>query len=99
MVKHQHASWPVAGRRTETGNIDAIRSAMHGVQTGVAGPSRHLLWFNHFHHRGLARVGLGVNHMNSRRPETGNDKVTPLDVGVRGVRTERRTASIPPEVM
>ena len=93
------AARPVAVRRAEGADVDAVGSAVDGVPVGVAGLRRHLLRLDRLDDLGLGRVGLGVDDVDARGAEAGHDQVAPLDVRVRRVRAEHRGAGVPAEVV
>ena len=72
---------------------------MQGMRTTVSGAIGQLLRLDHSHNRRIVGIGLGIEHMNTRRAQTGNNQVAPLDMGMRSVGTKGRTARIPSEVM
>ena len=53
------------------------------------------LWFDDFHDRGIPRIGLDIQDVDSRRADAGHNQVASLDMRMRGIGTKRRTAGVP----
>src|SRR5215210_3738088 len=80
-------------------HVEALRTAVDGVGTAVARAVVQLLWLYHLDDARPSRVGLGVDDVDARRADAGYDQVPPLDVRVRSVGAQRRTARVPAEVV
>jgi hypothetical protein len=81
---------------------DPPGAAVDGVGTGVAGLGGQLLSLDGPDQLGLAGVGLGVQHIDARGPQPGDDQIAPLQrlavVAVAGM-AQRRGAGVPAEVV
>src|SRR5437879_1272403 len=66
---------------------------------GVAAPLGDLLGLDHLDDRRAGGIRLGVDDVDARRPEPRHHQVPPLDMRVRGIGAEHRTAGVPAEVV
>src|SRR5215469_17043222 len=98
-IENENAARSIAGRRAESADKDSVWSTMNGVRATVAGTGRDGFGLNHFHDFGIARIRLGVDDVDARGTDPRNDQITTLDVGMRSVGTQARTASIPAKVV
>ena len=98
-IHQEDAARAVAVGRAERAHVDAVRSAVHRVRRGVAGPLGERLRLDHLHDLRLPRIGLRVEDVNPRRVDPRHDQVAPLHVRMRRVRAEARAARVPAEVM
>ncbi len=96
LIHHEDSAGTVAVGRAEGARVNSLRPAMNRVRRGVAGARRQRFRLNHFDDLRLARIGLGVDDMNARRIDAGNDQIAPLDMRMRRVRDtgKRCTRSI-----
>ncbi len=99
VVEHEDPAGPVAARRAERVEVDPLGPAVHGVQRLVPGLARYLVALDHLHQPGIARIRLGVEHVDARGARARHDQVAPLHVRVRGVGAEVRAAGVPAEVV
>src|SRR6516164_10156664 len=67
----------------ERGHIDAARAAMHGVRPRVASLLGDVLRLDDLDDLRFARVGLGVENINARRPQAWNNQITALNMRMR----------------
>src|SRR6516225_6160525 len=72
---------------------------MHRVRTRVARALRDLVGGNRADHLRLARVGLGIDHINARGSNSRHNEIAPLHMGMRGKRAEGGTAGVPSKMM
>ena len=86
VVHEEHTAGGLARGVAQGGNVDALRSAVHGMRAGIPGPVGHLLRRNHFDNVRMARVWLDIQNVDARGPQARHDEVPPLDVGMRRVR-------------
>src|SRR5262249_35835295 len=75
---------------SEPSHIYAARSAKHGVRRRVAGLLGEVLRLDDLDDLRFARIGLGVENINARRPQARNDQITALDMRMWGVGTQAR---------
>src|SRR5262249_39617247 len=87
--------FPIGERR----DIDAFRSAVNGMWSGVACPLGNIPRLDHLDDFRIRRIRLGIENMNARRPQTRHDEVAPLAMRMRRVRAEARGAGVPTEMM
>jgi hypothetical protein len=99
MVQEHHTARSIAVRRAQRPGIDRVRAAVDGVQTAVAALCVDRFRLDDLDDLRLARVRLGVNHMEPRRAQAGNQQIAPLQMRVRHGRAERGGAGVPAEVM
>jgi hypothetical protein len=78
---------------------DAVRAAGHGVRPGVAGLAGQFLGRDLLDQDGVARIVLGVEHVDPRRPQAGHDEIPALHVRVRRGRAQGAAARVPAEVV
>ena len=69
------------------------------MRTRIIRARENFLRFDDFNDLRFPRVGLRIDDVNPGRPDPRHNQVTPFDVRMRRVRTQRRTARIPPEMM
>src|SRR4029077_1630149 len=84
---------------TERGHVDASRTAMHGVRPRVTGLLGDISRLDDLDDLRFAGIGLGIENVDARRPQTWNDQIAPLHMRMRSVRTQARGAGVPPEMM
>src|SRR3984957_7036598 len=99
MIKRENSSGTIAIGRAESAYVDAVGPAMNGVWAAVASPFRQVFCLDHFHDLRLLRVVLGIDDMDPRRTQPRYDQISPLDMRVRSVGTQRGTACVPAEMM
>ena len=88
VVHQEHAARSFALAVAESRDINAFRSAVHGVRTRVSRPVGHVARLDHLDDSGTSGVGLGVEDVNARRPQARNDEIAPLDMRMRRVGAE-----------
>src|SRR5262249_15461063 len=98
-IEHEDAAGAVAVRRAKRTDVNPFRSAVNGVWARVVRPGENFLRLDDFDDHRFTRVGLGVDDVNPRRANPGDNQITPFDVRMRCVRAERRAARVPTEVM
>ena len=99
MVEEEDAARAVSVRGAEPVHINALRAAMHRVRPRIAGAPDDFLGLDDLYDLGRPRIGLGVEHVNARGAQTGDDEIAPLDVRMRRVGAQRRAAGVPAEVV
>ncbi len=72
---------------------------MDRVWPAVAGALGNRLRLNHLDDFRLSRVGLGVDDVNARGAETGNNKVAALEEGMGCVGRQASTTGVPAVVV
>ena len=90
---------PVAVGISERANVNRFRPAVNRVRARIIRARKNFLRFDHFDDLWFPRVGLRIDDVNTRGTDTRHNQVTPFDVRMRRVRTERRTARVPTEVV
>ena len=90
---------PVAVGISERANVNRFRPAVNRVRTRIIGARKNFLRLDHFDDLWFPRIGLRIDDVNPRGPESRHNQVTPFDVRMRRVRAQRRTARVPPEMM
>ena len=98
-IEQENPAGRLAFGVAESIDVDAFRSAVDRVHPGIAGFLGDLLGLDHLHDLRIARIGLGIEDVQSRRAQARHDEVAPLHVRVRGVRAQARGTRIPTEVM
>jgi hypothetical protein len=89
LVIHQEdAARRAPVRAAEGGDVDAAGAAMDRVGPCVAGLLGHLLRLDHLDDVRPARVGLGVEDVDSRGAQARDNEVTTFHVWVRRVRAQ-----------
>jgi hypothetical protein len=71
---------------------------MDGVGPGIAGLGEDLFGFDDLVDLGLERL-LHVDDVDARRPDAGDDQVTPFQKRVAGQRRQRRGTGVPAEMV
>jgi len=99
VVEDEDAARALALLVAQRAQIDPLGAAVHGMHAGVAGLCQDLPGLDGLHEARRSGIGLGVEDVNPGGPKPGNDQVSPLDVGMRRVGTERRAARVPAEVV
>src|ERR1044071_1272995 len=98
-IEHENAARAVAARISERAHVNGFRPTVNRVRTRIVSACKNFLRFDHFDDLWFSRVGLRIHDVNPRRPKARYNQVTAFDVWMRRVRTQRRTASVPPEMM
>ena len=88
VVHQEHAARSLALAVAERRDIDAFRSAVHGVRARVSGPLGHVARLDHLDDGGTSGVGLGVEDVDARGPQARHDEIAPLDMRMRRVGAE-----------
>ena len=83
----------------ECAHVNRFRPAVNRVRTRIIRARENFLRLDDFDDLRFSWVGLRIDDVNTRRADTWHNQVTPLDVRMWRVRTQRRTARIPTEVM
>ena len=90
----------VAVRSAQRGHEDAARPAVHGVRPRVSGLGGEFVGLDRVRQHWVSRVGLGVEDISVRRPDTGDDEVAPLHgMALVAVVAQRARAGVPAEVV
>src|SRR5215468_10553138 len=98
-IEHKDAAWPVAAGISERANVNRFRTAVNRMRTRIVCAGENFLRFDDFDDLWFPRIGLRVDDMNPRGPESGHNQVPPFDVRMRRVRTQRGATRIPAEMM
>ena len=72
---------------------------MNRVRARIIGARKNFLRLDDFDDLWFPRVGLRIDDVNPRGADAWHNQVTPFDVRMRRVRTQRRTARIPPKMV
>src|SRR5260221_1124377 len=99
MVDEEDSAWPVSIRCTQGANVNALRATVDSVRAGITGALKDFLRLDGFHDFEFSWIRLGVDNVNARRSQSRDNEITPLDMRVRGIRTQSRTARIPTKVV
>src|SRR5262249_25057886 len=89
-IDQEDASWPASLWRPQSADIDAFRPTMNGMGPGVAGAFHDFFRLDDLDDFGFAGIRFGIEDVNTRRAQPGHNQVTPLDVRIRSVWTNRR---------
>src|SRR5206468_10054102 len=98
-IHDQRPPRSIAAWRAERADVDAVRSAVNRVGSGITGTFSQHLRLDHLHNFRILRVGFGVEDMNPRGVDPRNDQVAALHVRMRRIRTQTGTARVPSKVM
>src|SRR5262245_48544462 len=98
-IEHENAAWPVAAGISERANVNRFRTAMNRVRARVIGTRENFLRLDDFDDLWFPWIGLRVDDVNPRRSKTRYNQIPSFDMRMRRVRTERRTARVPSEMM
>ncbi len=99
VVEDENAARAVAGNGADGVDINAVGAAVDGVNAGITRARSDFFRLNDFDDLRLARIGLDVEDVDTRRAKAGDDEIAALDVRMRRVRAERGTAGVPAEVV
>jgi hypothetical protein len=99
VIDDEDAARRLAVLVAERSHVDAARTAMHGVRPCVAGFLGDISRLDDLDDLRFARIGLGIENVDARRPQTWNDQIAPLHMRMRSVRTQTRGAGVPAEMM
>src|SRR5262245_12300380 len=88
-IEYEDPARPITLGRPDGIHVDPIRSAMRGVRPRIARTFGHLVGLDHLDNAGLLRF-LGVDDVNARGSQPGDDEVAALDVRMWRVRAETR---------
>src|SRR5207302_2974959 len=100
VVAQRDPAWALASvGAAKVRHEDAPGSAMHGVRTGVAGLGGQLLGLDRANELWAPRVGLGIEHICTRRAQARNDQIATLEHTLMTLMTQRAGAGIPAKVM
>src|SRR5438128_8529714 len=83
----------------ELGHVDPTGTAMHRVGAGISGLFRDLSGFNDLNDLRIARIGPGVEDVDTRGSDPRHDQVAALDMRMRRVRAQAGRARVPAEMM
>src|SRR5438034_6535338 len=98
-IEHENPAWPFALGISKRANVNSFRSAVNRVRTRIIRARENFLRLDDFDDLWFSRVGLRVDNVNPRGPDPRHNQVTPFDVRMRRVRTQRRTARVPSEMV
>src|SRR5580704_7419060 len=94
VIEGKDSARAIAVGRTESAYVDAVGAAVQSVGTAVAGSVCKRFRLDYFYDLRLLGVGLGVENVNARRTQTGNNQISSLHMRMRSIRTKRGTAGI-----
>src|SRR4029450_6701470 len=80
VIQQEDSGGAISVRRPQGADVNAIGSAVNGVRARIAGACKNLLRWDDLYDEGIARVRLGVQHVDTRRADTGHNKITAVDV-------------------
>ena len=83
----------------ERAHINAIRAAVDRVRPGIARLVKHFFGLNDFVDFCFGRMRLRIDDVETRRPESGDDQIAPLDKCVPSQRGQRGRARVPAEMV
>jgi len=72
---------------------------MDGVRAGIPGATGDLRGLDDPDDFRVLGVRLGVEDVDTQRAQAGHDQIPALDVGMRHIRAQARTARVPAEMM
>ena len=101
-VHDEHAGRTVGAvraRAPERADVDALGAAMDRVGPRVPGLAEVFLRLNHLVQLGLRRMRVGVDDVDARRAQTGDDQEPAPEEGVAREGRKGRAAGIPAEVV
>src|SRR5439155_2055124 len=98
-IEHENAAGTLAVGISERANVNGFRPTVNRVRARIIRARENFLWLDHFDDLWFSRVGLRIDDVNPGGPDPRHDQVTPFDVRMRRVRTQRRTACIPAEMV
>src|SRR5215510_4973465 len=98
-IEHEDAARAVAVGISERANVNRFRTAVNRVWARIIRARENFLRLDDFDDLWFPRVGLRIDDVNPRRPQPGDNQVAPFDMGMLRVRTQRRTARVPTEMM
>src|SRR5438270_8365631 len=87
-IEDKNPARSFSSSRSEGTYKNAVRATVDGVRTAVTGARRQYFRFNDLDDLRVARIRLGVNDVDSRRANAGDDQVTPLGMRMRREWTE-----------
>ncbi|GBD18865.1 hypothetical protein HRbin27_01365 [bacterium HR27] len=99
MVEDENATGAFSFRSPECRNVDAVRTAVHGVGPGVIGALVKFFRLDHLDDARCGRIFLRIEDRDVRTPDVRDDEVAAFDVWVRCIRAEHRAARVPSEVV
>src|SRR5947208_13285252 len=98
-IEHENTARAVAIGCSKRANVNPFRAAMNRVRTRITRACKNLFRFNHLNDLRFSRIRFDVNDVNTRRANPGHNQVAALDVRVGRIRTKRRAARVPAEMM
>jgi len=72
---------------------------MHGVRARITSLAHDLFRLDGLDQGRRARIGLGIDDIDARRADAGNDEIAALEVHMARQRRQRGTAGIPAEMV
>src|SRR5260221_6833494 len=73
MVNEEDSTWPVSIRCTQGANVNAFRTTVDSVRTGITGALNDFLRLDGFHDFALSWIRFGVDNVNPRRSQYRDD--------------------------
>jgi hypothetical protein len=80
VIHHEDAAWCLAILVAERRDVDAAGAAMDGVRSRIAGLLGDLFRLDRLDQRRLARVGLGIEDVDTRGAQSRHHQIAPLHV-------------------
>jgi hypothetical protein len=99
MVHEEYASWSLAFGVSERADVNSLGAAVHSVGPRVTCALAKFLGLDGPDQLRMGWIGLRIQDVETRRPDAWDDKITPLDVRMRGIGAQARTTGIPTKVM
>src|SRR5262245_51672738 len=98
-IEHEDPTGALAVGISERANVNGFRPAVNCMRARIIRARENFLRLDDFHDLRFPRIGLRIDDVNPRGADPRHNQVTPFDVRMRRVRTQRRTARIPSEMM
>src|SRR6267378_1454685 len=98
-IEHENAARAVAIGGSKRTHVNAFRSTVNRVRPRIISAHKNFFRFDYLHDLGLARIGLRVDDVNTRRSESGHNEITTFNMGMGRIWTERRAACVPAEMV
>jgi hypothetical protein len=99
VVEQRHSARALPAAAAQAGDEHAAGSAMHGVRPGVAGPLAEFLGTEHLDDLRCGRALFGIEDVEPRRADAGDDEVPAVAVIVAAAGAQSAGAGVPAEVV
>src|SRR4030095_12321670 len=98
-IEHENAARAIAIRISKRAYVNGFGTAVNGMRARIIRARENFFRLDDFNDFRFSRVGLRVDYMNPRGADPGHNQITPFNVWMRRVRTQRGAARVPPEMM